>query len=132
MGKKYRELLKTAPYYHIEDEQYLFVHGGINHNQKVMEKQDEELLMWDRDMLYSAKSKHHKNPTFKWGNFERIYIGHTTTLLYKTTDPLQFCNVIMLDTGAGWAGKLTIMDIDSNEFWQSDLAGELYTEKGRK
>ena len=36
------------------------------------------------------------------------------------------CNVWDLDTGGGWGGKLTIMDIDSHEYWQSDLVPDLY------
>ena len=131
MPKKIVDLLNDAPYYYIEDN-CLFVHGGINHNQKNMEKQDKELLMWDRDLIESAKIKHYKKPNFKWGDFDRIYTGHTTTELYGTTDPLQYCNVIMLDTGGGWSGKLTIMDIDTCEFWQSDLATDLYSDNERE
>jgi len=31
-----------------------------------------------------------------------------------------------VDTGGGWSGKLTIMDIDSYEYRQSDLVPDLY------
>jgi serine/threonine protein phosphatase 1 len=31
-----------------------------------------------------------------------------------------------IDTGAGWSGKLTIMNVDTKEYWQSDLISELY------
>ena len=31
-----------------------------------------------------------------------------------------------MDTGAGWNGKLTIMDVDTEEYWQSDLVESLY------
>lgn len=42
------------------------------------------------------------------------------------------CNVWNLDTGSGFSGKLTIMDIDTKEFWQSDFVRELYpNENGR-
>jgi serine/threonine protein phosphatase 1 len=38
-----------------------------------------------------------------------------------------------LDTGAGWFGKMTIMDVKTKGFWQSDIALDLYPEfKGRK
>ena len=33
--------------------------------------------------------------------------------------PIRFNNVYCLDTGGGWDGKLTIMDIDTEEYWQS-------------
>ena len=46
--------------------------------------------------------------------------------------PMNRCNVWNLDTGGGWSGKLTIMDIDSMEFWQSDFLPTLYpNETGR-
>ena len=31
-----------------------------------------------------------------------------------------------LDTGAGWGGKLTIMDANTEEYWQSDSGDDLY------
>jgi len=38
-----------------------------------------------------------------------------------STQPVKINNLYCLDTGAGWSGRLTIMDIDSEEFWQSKL-----------
>ena len=41
-------------------------------------------------------------------------------------------NIFNLDTGAGWDGKLTIMDIDTLRYWQSDNVKTLYKdERGR-
>ena len=37
------------------------------------------------------------------------------------TKPLKIGNLYCLDTGGGWDGKITLMDIDSEKFWQSDL-----------
>lgn len=37
------------------------------------------------------------------------------------TKPLKIGNVYCLDTGAAWDGKLTIMDIKTNQYWQSYL-----------
>lgn len=126
MNQEHLELLKNSPLYHVEDDKYLFVHGGINPNQKNMNKQNRDTLLWDRDLIVSAKYKHYKNPNYKYGGWEKIYVGHTTTECYNSFEPLTFCNVSMLDTGAGWSGKLTIMDIDTNEFWQSELTKDLY------
>jgi hypothetical protein len=33
--------------------------------------------------------------------------------------PLKFGNLWMLDVGAGWDGKLCLMDIDSERYWLS-------------
>ena len=42
------------------------------------------------------------------------------------------CNVWNLDTGGGYEGRLTIMDINTKEFWQSDNMKTLYpNERGR-
>jgi serine/threonine protein phosphatase 1 len=45
---------------------------------------------------------------------------------------MQGCNVWNIDTGAGFHGKLTALDISTKEFWQSDPVPALYpNEKGR-
>ena len=105
----------------------LYVHGGIDPNKK-FEKQDSELCMWDRQLLYSAREKHYqKREDYKFGGYDEIFIGHTTTeAVGNTTSPTHFCNVWNLDTGAGWSGKLTIMNVETKEFWQSDLTPDLY------
>lgn len=40
---------------------------------------------------------------------------------FGCVNPVMIGNLVCLDTGAGWDGRLTIMDIDSLEFWQSSL-----------
>jgi len=134
MDEKHIKLLKNAKIFHIEqnyDDQYLFVHGGIDPNQKIIEKQSRDLILWDRDLIRYARHKHFQNSNYRYGGFKRIYVGHTTTQNAGKTHPLNYCNVIMMDTGAGWSGKLTIMDIETKEFWQSDFVKDLYTEGGR-
>ncbi|HEY5593266.1 MAG TPA: hypothetical protein VIK55_19900 [Paludibacter sp.] len=44
------------------------------------------------------------------------------------TTPQKNCNVWNLDTGGGWEGKITIMNVDNEEFWQSDKCSNLYPE----
>lgn len=131
MGEKHLSLLINSPLYHLEynyDDIYLFVHGGINPNQKDIVKQDRDVLLWDRELLRYARHKHYQNPNCKYGGFDRIYVGHTTTQMAGKTEPMKYCNVIMMDTGAGWNGKLTIMNIETNELYQSDLCKDLYPE----
>jgi serine/threonine protein phosphatase 1 len=45
---------------------------------------------------------------------------------WKTDKPMKAANIYNLDTGAGRTGRLTIMDIESKKFWQSDPVRELY------
>jgi len=109
----------------IEENNRLFVHGGFN-PKKPISKQDLQTLVWDRDLVYAAFQKYHVRPDFRYGNFEEIFVGHTPTTNFGSLTPLKFCNVWDLDTGAGWGGRLTIMDEETKEFWQSDLTSILY------
>ena len=109
----------------IDSGKMLFVHGGYNPDSK-LEKQKLEFLTWDRTLLAMAWKRRLKRPTCKFGPYQAIFVGHTTTELYRTLEPVHACNVWDLDTGAGWSGKLTIMDVKTKEYWQSDLSTSLY------
>ena len=64
--------------------------------------------------------------------YDEIFIGHTPTTNYDTDAPMHKCNVWNVDTGAAFQGKVSMMDIDTKEFWQSDVVQGLYPgEKGR-
>jgi serine/threonine protein phosphatase 1 len=64
--------------------------------------------------------------------YNEIYIGHTPVTKIGETTPIQMANVWNVDTGAAFLGPLTILDVDTKEFWQSDPLPELYpNEKGR-
>ena len=41
------------------------------------------------------------------------------------SEPGKFAKVFQIDCGAGWKGKLCLMDIDTEEYFLSDLALEL-------
>ena len=64
--------------------------------------------------------------------YSEIFIGHTPVSKTKIVAPLCKNSVWNLDTGAGFSGVLTIMDITTKVFWQSDVLPELYpNELGR-
>jgi len=121
---------KCFPYY-IDEENNIYVHGGFDWH-KPIEDQDLHTLMWDRHMVDTAHSWLHRDEKFKFGDYKTVFVGHTTTQyslikeLRGSVEPLIYSNLINLDTGGGWSGKLTIMDVDSKEYWQSDLVPELY------
>jgi serine/threonine protein phosphatase 1 len=127
------------PYYR-DDENNLFIHGGFNRHFYLNEQMD-YTFWWDRDLWSAALSfgqisdmKDIKTPKFKMiENFKEVFIGHTTTECWKKTTPMHAANIWNLDTGAGMYGKLTIMDVDTKEFWQSDKGSDLYPDyKGRE
>lgn len=133
--QSHKDLLKNANIMYLDEENRLFVHGGINIDLP-FEKQKPEFVMWDRDLLQRAYKKQMRAPDktdLKVTEYKEVFIGHTTTQLYhNAVDPLHFCELWNLDTGGGWSGKLTIMDVNTKEYWQSDFVHTLYPNvKGR-
>jgi serine/threonine protein phosphatase 1 len=64
--------------------------------------------------------------------YSEIFIGHTPVTQIGKTNPVHFSGVWNVDTGAAFKGKLTLMDVDSKEFFQSDSLPDLYPdENGR-
>jgi len=127
VNESHRKFFNSGVYFYI-DENRLFVHGGLNLYES-FENQVNDELMWDRSLIEYAYNCHNTKSCDipkKLQIFKEIYVGHTTTEMYNTLLPLHLCNVWMLDTGAGFDGKLTIMNIDTKEYWQSDLGSELY------
>ena len=109
----HQELFNNGFYYYIL-EGMLFVHGGFNPKVGI-HNTDTTTLLWDRSLI----EKHKKGR--KELTFNKIFVGHTTTQSYGSLQPINFGKLWMLDTGAGWTGRLTIMDIDTEEYWQSDI-----------
>jgi serine/threonine protein phosphatase 1 len=64
--------------------------------------------------------------------YKEIYIGHTPTTKINQTVPVNKACIWNVDTGAAFTGPLTILDIETKEFWQSDFLPHLYSyENGR-
>lgn len=130
--------------YHDTDRNYLFVHGGFIRDMPIS-VQDRHDFLWNRSMFDQAMSyesslgkfaKEGPNHKFKMVDpFELVFIGHTATINWgkpPITTPIKAGPVWNVDTGGGWMGKLTIMNIDTKEYWQSDPVQELYKgERGR-
>lgn len=133
-GKMVEEHLKVLKEAHLclevvtDSAKRLFVHGGIDPNQKNLAKQDPDTCLWDRRLFENAKKSHCSKPDYKYAGYDEIFIGHTTTQRYGSSVPLHYCNIWNLDTGAGWFGRLTIMNIETKEFFQSDWSEDLYPE----
>jgi serine/threonine protein phosphatase 1 len=65
-------------------------------------------------------------------HYSEIYIGHTPTTNYGCVEPMNVANVWNIDTGAAFKGRLSAMDINTKEVFQSDTLPLLYPdEKGR-
>jgi serine/threonine protein phosphatase 1 len=115
--KEHIQFLTEAPVYFVDHDR-LFVHAGFD-PQCPVEETPKQTLLWDRSLLKKAQEMCLTAPDYKFGNYNEVFIGHTPTINFGSSKPQQFCNIWALDTGAGWGARLTIMDVDTKQFWQS-------------
>lgn len=115
------EFLASAPFYYLHNNK-LFVHAGIDVDVPLLE-QGPDILLWDRELSKSVFHAHLNKLQGKLTSFDEIYIGHTPVPYQR---PLHAYEVWMMDTGAGWSGVLTMMDVDTKEIITSDAVPALY------
>jgi len=122
--------LESASSFFQDDLNQLYIHAGFTPDVP-LEQQNEELFYWDR-ALFKAGQNLREN--FQIREYRRIFIGHTPTLkVDPNAHPVIWGNLVCLDQGAGCDGKLTLMDADTLDYWQSDWVYTLYPdEPGRK
>lgn len=132
------EFLKQLQNYHLDEQNRLFVHAGFTNLHGVEFEYFSKLFYWDRTLWETALcldenlDKNHVLYPNRLKIYSEIFIGHTPTTRIESMKPVQKACVWNIDTGAAFKGKLTLMDIDTKVFWQSDLLPDLYPdEKGR-
>jgi serine/threonine protein phosphatase 1 len=120
--------LKRALMYFKLDEK-LFVHAGLIRGIP-LEHHTLQTLLWDRSLARIAVELHQLGRNEKLTDFDSVYIGHTPISGGK---PLKACDVWLMDTGAGWSGVLSLMNLDTEEYFTSDPVPDLYPGiEGRK
>lgn len=135
--------LQSLPLARVED-RYIIVHGGIPYRRTLGDMEAyaraerpkvffdtlysrwDESCIWDRDYMLSAYVKMY--PEVSESIFmeaspldtedRMIFVGHTPTLDGKPFISEEY-NLVALDTGSGHGGPLTLMDMDSLEYWQA-------------
>lgn len=124
--------------YHIDDQNRLFIHAGYSSMHGPEKEVYSSNYRWDRTLWETAVAmdrKLQKNSELypkRLLLYNEIFIGHTPTLDIGITTPVNKANIWNLDTGAAFTGALSVIDIDTKEFWQSDPLPSLYPdEKGR-
>jgi len=136
--QQHLEFFERMKLYHTDEQNRLFIHAGFTSMHGPQQEKYPSNFTWDRTLWETAisKNKRLKKTSLFYPKrlklFEEIYIGHTPTLYYNETVPMQGCNVWNVDTGAAFTGRLTVMDVDTKQFWQSEPVKDLYPgEKGR-
>ncbi len=135
---QHKSFLETLHNFYVDDQNQLFVHAGFTNKNGAQHEYFSEMLYWDRTLWETAialdtrilTSNNHYPKRLKC--YQNIFIGHTPVTQIGMQIPTKKANIWNLDTAAGFAGKLSIMDINSHQFWQSDPLPDLYpNEKGR-
>lgn len=159
---EHRDFFKHQINYYIDDQNRGFVHGGFVSRKGLGHEAHQTNYYWDRDLWQIAimsdssyvEGVNDEGITYtpRYKKHKEIFIGHTTTNAWKCkphylefndprqesktgaiTVPMKRCNVWNLDTGGGFSGKVTVMNVDTHEYFQSDFVPTLYpNEAGRK
>ena len=128
----HKEFLQATKLFHVDNENRGFVHAGYESFDGLGHDED-FVYLWDRDIAYMLPMRSSDPTPRVLRPHKELYIGHTTTLQWRKTEPINLHGKYFnIDTGGGWGGKLTAIDIDSKEVYQSDFVKDLYpNEKGR-
>ncbi|MCW2118272.1 metallophosphoesterase [Flavobacterium sp. 7A] len=132
------DFLLSLDDYYLDNKNRLFLHAGFTNMNGVKYEYFSKLFYWDRTLWETALSLdtsikpndllYPKRLTL----YDEIYIGHTPVTRINETVPIHRACIWNIDTGAAFTGPLTIMDIDTKEYWQSEPLHHLYfDEKGR-
>lgn len=136
--EKHINFLNNLTYYHIDGANNLYVHAGFSNVKGPRYEYFKVMVYWDRSLWELAQCV---DPNLQTNDatypnrlrlFHEIFIGHTPVSKTKFCEPKNCANVWNMDTGAAYQGAVTIMSVDTKEFWQSDPLCSLYpNEKGR-
>ena len=120
-------LIKNAHTYYIDSKNNIYCHGGFNPKFPIT-SQTREFITWDRTLCKYVHDRWiQKNPA-RIEPYNHVFLGHTSTMIFHSTRPLIMGNVIMMDTGGGDIGKLSIMNTETLEWWQSDKKSSAKTD----
>ena len=118
--------------YVIDEQNRLFIHAGFASLHGPEKEPNSRSFTWDRTLWEMALAMdpriHIESPLYpkRLKRFKEIYIGHTPTLHIDMFEPANAINVWNVDTGAAFNGKISMLDADTKQFWQSDTVADLY------
>lgn len=136
--KLHIDFLKSLKDYFLDDQNRLFIHAGFTNMNGIHYEYFPKMFYWDRTLWETALLLDESIPKEslyyprRFSLYNEIYIGHTPVTRIGETVPIQKAYVWNIDTGAAFKGPLTILDVETKEFWQSEPLNNLYfNEKGR-
>lgn len=104
----------------------IITHGGFAYHRPVQE-QNTAMFCWNRELISLAFLKKQEAHNLS-KIYDEIYVGHTPTMSFDEsyTVPVRWSGVWNVDTSAAYSGKLSIIDINTKDFFQSDIVKTLY------
>lgn len=129
---RHRDFFSNMTNYYVDEKNRLFIHAGFTSQKGLLEEAFEYNFNNDRTLLETALAMdkslapdsvfYPKRLTL----FTEIFIGHTPTTKYEMEVPMNGGNLWDVDTGAAREGKISVMDVETKEFWQSDKVKDIY------
>ena len=136
--KQHLQFFQATELFHIDNDNRLYVHAGFTSMHGVQREYEVRNFYFDRtlwEMALTMDKRIDKSSRIypdRLRHYKEIYIGHTPTINYFKMHPMNVANVWNIDTGAAFTGRLSAMDVDTKEVFQSDILKDLYpNEKGR-
>jgi serine/threonine protein phosphatase 1 len=121
--------------YYIDKENRLFVHAGFTNLHGPEKEYHDSVFYWDRTLWETAlgldNSMEPTNNLYpkRLNLYKEIYIGHTPVTRIGETKPVNKANLWNIDTGAAFKGKISAIDINTKEIWQSEPVFKLYPQE---
>ena len=121
--------------YYLDANNRLFLHAGFTNVNGVGYEYFSKTFYWDRTLWELALSLNpdlrEDSPLYpkRLKHYHEIYIGHTPVTRIGKTTPHKASKVWNIDTGAAFKGHLSIIDVDTKEYWQSDPVYTLYPDE---
>lgn len=132
---KHLDFFEAMPMYHIDDQNRLFVHAGFTSMHGADKEIQKAALYYDRtlwEMALTMDDRIKKDSSLypkRLNLYKEIYIGHTPTIHYNEDQPMNAINVWNIDTGAAFTGRMSAIDIDTKQVFQSDIVKDLYPDE---
>lgn len=132
LKRRHLEFFGNLSNYYIDEKNRLFVHGGFTALKGPQMERSRDYLFNDRSLLETALAL---NPALKPTDpyfprrlrlFHELYIGHTPTLHFEVKAPLRAGNLWLVDTGATKGWKVSALEIEHKEVYQSPPVSSLY------
>lgn len=129
----HREFFKSLSlYFELENgdnKPIALVHGGWSALEGLGHQLHKDVYYWDRVLWENSQfGGMQMYSEIRTNNYSKVFLGHTTTERnYPDLKPVTTIHKIWnIDQGGGWTGKITVMDIDTLEYWQSDISKTYY------